>query len=458
MVTIYLDKQVFSHLFNAKDEKYCRLREKILSHKDEFIFFYSDGHLFDLQNDKSDKKFAEMEFIQSIVEGNYLIYKDFEQVVLKQSPCESFTTIGIIGDFSWLENIDFLQLTEEQRNVINNIVDISVKDFKGELDFDWLVTRIPISVDRTLVDKSTFVSIMQFISYNFYKNKESYKKLRDNIIARYNPTLIAAESENVFDEQLASSPIGLSFLSVVKAVLTQTGLSFTNSALIYYVSYILLDLFGINKEARKKVKFRNMQVDYIHSFFGSYCDCIVSDDEGLRCKSRTLYKLFNFSTKIYSIDEFIEKFDVAIANNRKNIREYFSEIMDDYIAKQVIKTEVRPDSILSFLSVSHEYFGYFNYMVEMKTKDGMTILLHKNNDFNRKILVKEIEIVVNRLVKAFNDLGANWAKFDESVEFPLLKSDKWNRFLILNDADVGITKFEGTPMLCLWVQLKHPIL
>jgi hypothetical protein len=164
MITIYLDKQVFSHLFNAKDEKYCRLREKILLHKDEFIFFYSDGHLFDLQNDKSDKKFAEMEFIQSIVEGNYLIYKDFEQVVLKQSPCESFATIGNIGDFSWLENIDFSQLTEEQRNVINNIVDISVKDFKGELDFDWLVTRIPISVDRTLVDKSTFVSIMETVN------------------------------------------------------------------------------------------------------------------------------------------------------------------------------------------------------------------------------------------------------------------------------------------------------
>jgi hypothetical protein len=97
-------------------------------------------------------------------------------------------------------------------------------------------------------------------------------------------------------------------------------------------------------------------------------------------------------------------------------------------------------------------------MVEMKKKDGMTILLHKNNDFNRSILAKEVEIIVNRLVKAFNDLGANWAKFDESVEFPLLKSDKWNRFLMLNDADVGITKFEGTPMLCLWVQLKHPIL
>ena len=42
MVTIYLDKQVFSHLFNSREEKYSLLREKILSHKDEFIFFQLD--------------------------------------------------------------------------------------------------------------------------------------------------------------------------------------------------------------------------------------------------------------------------------------------------------------------------------------------------------------------------------------------------------------------------------
>ena len=75
MVTIYLDKQVFSHLFNVREEKYLLLREKILSHKDEFLFFYSNAHLFDLQDDKTDIKYAEMEFMQSIVGENRLIYE-----------------------------------------------------------------------------------------------------------------------------------------------------------------------------------------------------------------------------------------------------------------------------------------------------------------------------------------------------------------------------------------------
>ena len=85
MITIYLDKQVFSHLFNEREEKYSLLRDKILSHKDEFIFFYSNAHLFDLQDDKTDIKYAEMEFMQSIVDGNRLIYEFPRQEVMKQS-------------------------------------------------------------------------------------------------------------------------------------------------------------------------------------------------------------------------------------------------------------------------------------------------------------------------------------------------------------------------------------
>ena len=49
MVTIYFDKQLFSHLFKSQEEKYLVLREKILSHRDEFIFTYSRNasiHIF----------------------------------------------------------------------------------------------------------------------------------------------------------------------------------------------------------------------------------------------------------------------------------------------------------------------------------------------------------------------------------------------------------------------------
>lgn len=309
MITIYLDKQVFSHLFKAREEKYVHLREKILSHKNEFIFFYSNGHLFDLQNDPTNLKFAEMEFMQSIVDGNHLIYENSELKIIKQSPCNAFETIGKIGDFSWLEQVDFSQITEEQRNTINNIVDITLKDLRGDLKSDWLTKRTPVLENKLQVDIPTFISLMRFISYNFYENKDSYKILRDRTMAVYNPTSITTKNESNFNEQLTSSPLGLSFLGMIKATLTQMGIHSFDLTMIYYLSYMFLDLFGINKETRKKVRFRNMQIDCLHSFFGSYCDYMVSDDEGVRLKSKALYQLFNVRTEVYSIDEFIKKLE-----------------------------------------------------------------------------------------------------------------------------------------------------
>ena len=459
MITIYLDKQVFSYLFNAKDgDKYAILRDKILTHKDEFIFIYSNAHLFDLQDDQTPIKYDEMEFMQSIVDGNRLIYEASKQEIIKQSPRDAFETIVKLGDFSWLEDFDILQLTEEQRKTINNIIDISIKDSKGELDFDWLRKRTPISSDELQVDISTFKSLMHSIAYNFYENKDAYKRLRDRTIANYNPKAIKADGEEIFNEQLSSSPLGLSFIETVKATLSQTGLPSSDLSTAYHVSYILLDLYGVNKESRKKVQYRNMQVDSYHSFFGSYCDCIVSDDEGLRRKSKTLYKLFNLETKVYSIDEFIEKFDEVVNNNKKTVREYFDEIIDDYIAKQVLRTETTPEHTLTHLKTFHKYFGYFSYMVERVSSDETVIILHKNTDLTQPILGREIEILVNRMVRAFNDMGANCVLFDAMVELPQLRSDTWQRVLILNDAEISLTKFKDTPMLCLWIKLKQPIL
>ena len=149
---------------------------------------------------------------------------------------------------------------------------------------------------------------------------------------------------------------------------------------------------------------------------------------------------------------------MAISNNKKSARAYFDEIIDDYTARQVLQTDKTPEHTLAHLKTSHKYFGYFNCMVERISGDETTIILHKNTDLNQPILGREIEILVNRMVKVFNDMGADFALFDTAVELPQLKSDTWQRVLMLNDADICLTKFKDTPMLCLWIKLKQPIL
>ncbi len=455
MVTIYLDKHIFSHLFNGKDEKFIKLREKILSHKDEFIFLYSNGHLFDLQQDKTDTKYDEMEFIQSIVDGNHLIYENQRIGIAKETPSVAFGNIGKMNDYTWLDDFDFSQLTQEQCDAINNIIDISIKSSTGQLDFDWLTKREPISTDKPIINNDIFVPLIKSIAYNYFENKETYKVVRDKTITEYNPTMIIADDTATFNDRFISSPLGVPFVDIIKATLKQTGLSNADESTIYYISYMFLDLFGISKEKRKKVKYRNMQTDCLHSFFGSYCDCIVSDDIGIVNKSKALYKLYNIETYVYSTDEFIEAFDKAIKDNKKEPKEYLDEIIHDYRLKQITRTDELGEFKLRHLKSSFKYFGYFNCMLERKSDNETVIILHKNVKANRPLYFKEIEIVVNRYVKAFNTLGLNIEFFDNQKEPKQLLEDQWpGRPIEFKDIDVCLTKFPQAALLCCWIKLK----
>ncbi len=461
MVTIYFDKQVFSHLRNAKEEKYVKLYEKILLHKNEFIFLFSNAHLFDLKQDKTDIKFAEMEFIQSIVDSNRMVYDKTEEEdqpylkVFKESPLSAFDEVGELGDFSWIEKIELSQLTEEQRNVINNIIDISTKEQMEQLEPNWLVNRHPVSLETLQVNKDTLVSLMRNVENVFYKSTDGYKIIRDNVISTYKHWFENTKRQDDLNTLLETSFSGLSFANVVKAVMAQCGLSSLEKAMEYYVSYILLDLLGISKEPRKKVNFQNMQSDCIHSFFGSFCDCIVSEDEGVRNKSLELYKLYGITTKVYSIDEFIDAFDEAIANNRKSLHEFLEQINHDYGLKRVVRIDNAAQYTLTYLQASNEYFGHFTSMAELSTSEDTTLILYKNKWTNQMLLLNEIEIIVNRVANVFNEVDVQFPLFNPDAEYPLIQEEKWKRTLRFNDVDFCLTKLKGIHTLCILIRLKQ---
>ena len=82
------------------------------------------------------------------------------------------------------------------------------------------------------------------------------------------------------------------------------------------------------------------------------------------------------------------------------------------------------------------------------------IVLHRNNDIYRPLSSNEIAIVVNRISKSFNSIGATWPYFNYSKEWSQLCEDTWGRTLSLDDAVITLTKFKKLPMLGLLIQLK----
>jgi len=70
--------------------------------------------------------------------------------------------------------------------------------------------------------------------------------------------------------------------------------------------------------------------------------------------------------------------------------------------------------------------------------------------------VREIEIIVNRMVRAFNDMGTTLEVFNKEIELPQIKANNWERILVLDDAYMSLTIFKDTPMLCFWIKMEQP--
>ncbi len=452
MVTIYLDKQIFSYLLKSNEAKYKALKEKILSHKHDFIFLYSDAHLLDLQKDKTEQKFAEMKFMQEIVESNRLIYNDLKINLIKNTPEEIFNTLREVDK---IDAIDFSKLTKEQINILSNVIDIFIKDITGNLEINWLNERKPIYEDNPQINQESLIPILKHITDSLYHQREPYKLVRDNTKAKYNPYIEISGNSTDFNEKLKNTPLKLSFINTIKASLKQMGFSSYGAFEIYIMAYALLDMLGLSREKGKTVRFHNVQVDSYHSFFASYCDCLVSNDTGLIRKSKILYKLFDIDTHVYSIDEFITHFNECITDNQKSGRKYIQEIMSDYSAKTIIRTEKREENKLTFFKSTHKYFGYFQYMLERKIEDEIVIILYKRQDTKSLLPYREIEIITNRLVKSLKELNSSLSIFNEKTELPQLLKDKWEgRTWFLQDAKMKLTKFENASLLCFFIKLK----
>ena len=97
-------------------------------------------------------------------------------------------------------------------------------------------------------------------------------------------------------------------------------------------------------------------------------------------------------------------------------------------------------------------------MAEFRNEDDTVLMLYKGKDLNQMLLVKEVEILVNRITRNFNETGASFPLFNHDAELPLIQSDNWERILIIDDVDFCLTKFKECPVLCMTIRLKQPVL
>ena len=68
---VYLDTCIIQDL---KEDINKQLLNSILESKGELIYCYSEAHLYDLSRDKTNEKFADIKFMEQIVDDNCYHY------------------------------------------------------------------------------------------------------------------------------------------------------------------------------------------------------------------------------------------------------------------------------------------------------------------------------------------------------------------------------------------------
>ncbi|MCM4164028.1 MULTISPECIES: hypothetical protein [unclassified Arenibacter] len=471
MVRIYFDKQIFSHLFKQEKSQYVDLLNKIKNHKTS-LFCYSHAHLLDLKSDKTDIKYSELEFIETLVNDNYLSYHALEKKTscYLAKPLDAFKDVEEETDhidFSSILDFDTSKLPIEDIKKLEQAKTLLTEKFLdfGFIDTDSIDSKVLDPLSKILPTDLPPMNIMEWSEHfmgmfkTMQDDKSVYKGLR-NVTDKHlnNGKFVVDYDEIDFNEDLKDSYLQKSFLDYVRSNINPNGDKEMSNYDFFTNAYFTLDLLGISKEPSKSVRFNNVLNDGIHSYYGAYCDCVISDDNEFLKKTRVLYKLLGIETKVYHAEEFIKSFNF-ILDKEEDSYQTFSKLLINDIKTGIIIDDFKSlnfDRHTSTIKPIHSYLGYFN-RIDNLVEEGKNYLYfyRRTKNYSNFSFLREYELVVN---SGFRVLGIDQDSrgiFDWDTEKEELVNDKWNgRFWDFNDFTIKIENNKGSKELSMLMAFR----
>ncbi len=474
MERIYFDKQIFSYLFRGENTVYQKFLADLLENKDKFLYCYSHGHLLDLANDQTEIKYKELDFMESLVGDNYLSYHaiDKRTSCYLARPQEAFKDIENddepISFATMFDDLDLSFATQEQKDQINQAKELFTKE---KLDFGFsqiqelpsdlkepLEKVLPIGLEpMTLMDWTEhFMGMLKSMK----EDKTVYKGLRKVVDKHINNGKFTIDYNSIdFNDDLKNSVLKKSFIEYVNSNLNPNGDKEITDYDFYTNAYFTLDLLGISKEPAKKVRFNNVLNDGFHSYYGAFCDYVISDDQGFLKKTKALYKLLGIETSVYHIEEFISYFSLLKKSFENDSNSFFKLLINDLKNGIVIdnKKSIQFNRITTVIKPLHKYLGYFNILENIKENNQNFILLRRRTkNYSYFSFFRQYEGLINRAVKLFGNDYENKGIFIWDKEIEEIKQGKWKgRFWDFGTLTILIEINEGIKEICLLITPKE---
>jgi len=472
MERVYFDKQIFSNLFKGENPVYQKLLSGLYQHKHNFLYCYSHAHLLDLKNDKTNIKYKELEFVEKLVGDNYLSYhpngKSTFCYLVK--PTEAFKDVENEEELSFsniFDDIDLSFASQEQQDLFAKAKDI-LSNQKFDFDFSKISnlpedTFSPLS--KILPLEASSMTIMEWTEYfmgmvkTMEEDKTVYKGLRSVVDKNINNGKFTVDYNTIdFNDDLKNSVLQKSFIEYVTTNLNPIGDKEVSTYDFFVNAYFTLDLLGICKEPSKSVRFKNVMNDAYHSYYGAFCDYVVSDDQGFLKKTKAMYQLLNIQTKVLHIDEFISYFTILSNNFEKDINTFFDLLINDLRNGLIIssKPSLRYNRKTTTIKPNAIYLGYFNKVDNIKEEDLDIIVLYRiTHNYSYFDFFREYEGVVNKAVKLFgldkNFKGEyDWTGENKEINEGVWTGRTWEFGNILVFLDIN----KGTEKLSLQITIK----
>ncbi len=477
MKRIYLDSNIFRYLKKGEKEIYRKLYSNLQKFDDRLLYYYSHAHLLDLEQDKTDYKFADMDFMEELVDTNYLVlpydkeyvnvqiakprevFDGFEEIL----PFEEYFNLDTLFDEELLaSNPELYAQKELMQKLLNTNLNFGIEDsLKGQPQETKDIIERLIPGYKNNFTFLEWIKKFSEMTSGLYNDKSVYKDLRRFSLDHLSLTKkydIDIESIN-FNEDLKDTPVQKSFIEYIEQTLALNKNNEKQKTYNFFTTaYNILNILGIDKEPNSKARFANTMHDGLHSFYAAHCDYLVTDDKGLLLKSKVLYKLFGIETKVLSVEEFAKSISIIAGNDDKDLNSYIKFLRFELQNSLII------DNSKSFkynreyytFKTNNFHFGFFNHFDHIiDADDGDFYVFYKKfNNYSIFTSYKEFESVVNKAVNIFGTDKYFRGKYTENDTLLIDKGEWHGRVWELEDLKFKIEINEGTNKFCYSVFMK----
>lgn len=445
MNRVYLDSNIYRYLKINQENNSSSLFEKLIRLKDEIMFYYSYAHLSDLSRDKTNKKFEDLNFMEHLVDSNFLMLNTEEKFVNVQiaNPTDAYNSMNFAPFNEAIDSLEIfteLEIKEddsieikEAKEKIKMLFNIPLSSFGIPNLSDSIEENNPIKkLLPSLSKNGTFLDLMKGMLDTFidlHEDPTIWRDFRSYSIKSLGNNLFNIDvNDNSFNDLLKETPLQKSFLEFVEETFTHNkSLEKQREYNFFINAYNCLNLLGLDKEKNKKVVFSSFQNDAQHAYYAAHCEYLVSDDEQLLVKARILYNLFGIETKVLNFNEFEEyinikgKDDLSFDLFAKSLGEVFENgtLEDDF------EIEDKNKRVLVY-KLDRALFNFFNRLnLVITNKDTpMYIFYNEIKNYSRFTSFTEFKKITDKIVTVLGTDINNKSDFTEE-DRKLIIEDKW---------------------------------